>query len=979
MIFDPLDHPRVFALPPGADFTADLANGFLSRINDHPPEFIARTQILVNTRRMQRRLKSLFIDGGARLLPKIGLVTEIEQLLSASNLPKSVSPLRRKLDLMQLLEALLNANSTAPIAPRSAIVDLAESLAALLDEIQGEDVSLATLQNINVAEHAAHWQQSLRFLEIAHTYTQALGQSEVDRETRLRMATLALTEKWAESPPRHPIILAGSTGSRATTALLMDAVSRLPQGALILPGFDFFTPPTIWNTLQSDRHTEEHPQFRYATLLKRLGLVPQNVTKWVDSAIDTPRNRLISLSLRPAPVTDSWRIEGPELGDLIKTTQSLTLIEAPQPRDEAQAIAVAMRQAVEENQTVALVTPDRTLGRRVSAALSRWSIIPDDSSGRPLSLTAPGRLLRQVAALIGAPAPADALIALLKHPLVHSDGENRGQHLLFTREFELFMRDKTHRFADAAAVEQFGKKNVGASDWCSWLTSALQMLETQPGPSLQTALNHHTETTEFLAHGGSAGTGALWDKAAGREILALIDGFRQESSHQGQVPFTDYVRLFETTLSAENTRISDDVRPDVMIWGTLEARVQGADTVILGGLNEGTWPARPSEDPWLSRSMRKQAGMLLPERQIGLAAHDYQQAISARKVILSRAKRDEDSETVPSRWLNRLYNLLSGLEGQGGQTALTQMQARGDRLLAIARQLEAPTSTPDPEERPAPAPSVALRPKTLSVTEIQTLIRDPYAIYAKHILGLRPLNPLCPEPDARHRGIILHKVAETAFKAGSELSKDRLLEIARAEFDRSVSWPTKRTEWLGALNHVADRLIDGEQLRRTNGRIIADEIKGEFMLPESSLLIKGKADRIDRLNDGTLAIFDYKTGAGPTQKQIKLFDRQLLIEAIMAEYGAFEDLAAAPTSLVSHIRLGRSGNDTLIELTDHPDYAPGTALEELVKLLNAYMRQTQGYVSKRMVERENYSGDYDHLARFGEWDLTQSANTVVLP
>ena len=975
-MFDPSKMPRVFALPPGADFPAALVHGVTGRLAGQPPEKLAKTLILVNTRRMQRRLKDLFIDGGARLLPKIGLVSEIDSLFPYAGLPKPVSQLRRKLELMRLITALIEANPTR--APRAAIPDLADSLAALLDEMQGEGIGHDALQNINAGDHASHWQQSLQFLEIARDYTTALNETEADNETRQRLAAQALIDKWSGSPPTHPVIIAGSTGSRATTALLMQAVANLPQGALLLPGFDFGLPGPVWRDLMENRDAEDHPQYRYATLIKRLGISFKDVKSWKEPETSSPRNALISLSLRPAPVTDSWLKEGPDLKDLLAPTQNMSLLEAPSNRDEALAIAIALRLAIDKGQTAALITPDRTLGRRVTAALSRWGIKPDDSSGRPLSLTPPGRLLRQVARLIGSKAPADAMVALLKHPLVQTADDQRGQHLLWTHEFELFLRHKTSRFVDKEAIQDFAKKQPNAVDWCSWLEGVVHGLEANPPETLKPAIAQHITLAELLSNGAGGGTGELWEKAAGREVLAVINAFRKEETTTTPISFAHYARLLESTLASENTRVSDDSRSDIMIWGTLEARVQGADLVVLGGLNENTWPARPGEDPWLNRAMRRQAGMLLPERQIGLAAHDYQQAVAANHVILSRAERNDDGETVPSRWLNRLTNLLNGLPAQNGDQALKAMRKRGKALIEQARRLEAPAKQTSQEPRPAPAPPASIRPKSLSVTEIQTLIRDPYAIYAKHILRLSKLNPLSPDPDARLRGILFHDIAEQAIGQGGELTRSKLLESAEKVLSQ-LNWPILRSEWLGTLAQIADRIIQGELKRRAEGAIIGVEVKGEFQIPESEFSIRGKADRIDRLSDGTLAIHDYKTGSGPSAKQIKLFDRQLPIEAIMAELGGFKDLKASKVSKVSHIRLGRSGKDTEIDFAEKPEYAPDAMLAELCKLLNAYTNPDQGYTAKRMIERQTFEGDYDHLARFGEWDLTQSAKTRRLP
>ena len=652
----------------------------------------------------------------------------------------------------------------------------------------------------------------------------------------------------------------------------------------------------------------------------------------------------------------------------------LGLVEAGQPKEEALAIAVSLRQAVEVGKRAALITPDRTLARRVAVTLDRWGITPDDSAGVPLSLTPPGRFMRQVGELVGRAAPPDQFIALLKHPLCRTGQEDRGPHLLFTRRLEMFLRKNAIARLSDEVLRRFA---VDASDelqnWTNWISDVITGLGTAPDTTLQAAVAHHQGMLEVIASGGSDGSGQLWTTKAGRACFALLETFFEQADFSGKVRFSDYLRLCEAALVGENDRVLDGVRPDVMIWGTLEARVQGADLVVLGGLNEGSWPEPTSPDPWLNRQMRRDLGLLAPEQQIGLAAHDYQQAVAARDVILSRASRTDDGEAVPSRWLNRLTNLLDGLPDQKGPQALVDMRARGNRLVQLARSLDRPTSPVPPEPRPSPSPPPDKRPKRLSVTEIKTLIRDPYAIYARHILHLRPVLPLTPQPDARLKGIVFHRILEAFYDPSVDLSdraaaKDCLFKIANAELAKSVPWHATRLHWMGHLAQIADHLIASEQSRRASARLVGAEIKGTLQIGKHGHSIVGTADRVDRLNAGELVIYDYKTGAVPSPKQVKNFDRQLLIEAVMAEAGAFDGLPAETVQRVVHLHLGRSPKDSDIALAEA--YETVTVSAELTRLLTAYSEESTGYVSRRAMEKVRYDGDYDHLARFGEWDAT---------
>ncbi len=377
---------------------------------------------------------------------------------------------------------------------------------------------------------------------------------------------------------------------------------------------------------------------------------------------------------------------------------------------------------------------------------------------------------------------------------------------------------------------------------------------------------------------------------------------------------TDYAQLFTALLNRGEVREAVQSHPGIMIWGTLEARVQGADLVILGGLNDGTWPQLPAPDPWLNRQMRRDAGLLLPERQIGLSAHDYQQAVGAPRVVLTRSVRDGEAETVPSRWLNRLTNLMGGLPE--GAPALAAMRARGAQWLDLAARLDRVPEVPR-ANRPAPRPPVSARPAELAVTGIVRLIRDPYAIYARHILRLFPLDPLHPMPDARLRGSVLHSIFErfvTERRAESlPEARARLLATADQVMAGEIPWPTARRLWRARLDRAADWFLAAEQAR--DGSPVTLEDKGAVTLP-GGFTLTARPDRIDVMQDGRLHIIDYKTGAPPTKKAQAQFEKQLLLEATMAAYDGFKAVKGRDCARITYIGLGASpeGRDD----RDHP-------------------------------------------------------------
>ena len=960
---------RVFGTYSGQAFPETLLEGLTNRLQGAAPEQWARVEVYVNTQRMHRRLAELFLQGPARLMPKFHLVTDLAHDPLLTDLPMPVPTLKRRLEIAQLVRKLIQR--VEGLAPASAVFDLANSLADLMDEMQGEGIAPDVIEGLDISDFSGHWERALQFITIVQRYFE--GGEAPDKEARQRASVLALTQRWQESPPDHPILVAGSTGSRGTTFHLMKAVAGLPQGAVILPGFDFDMPRRVWAQLSDPKTSEDHPQFRFSRLLGALDLTSEQVIPWIESAPKAAaRNRLVSLALRPAPVTFHWRQEGPYLTELDQATQDITWLEAPNQRVEAKAIALRLRQAAELGQTAAVISPDRNLTRRIATALAAWNITPDDSAGIPLSLTAPGRFLLHVLDLAQPQLTSETLLVLLKHPLAHS-GADRGQHLRNTRELELYLRRDGPAFLTAQTLLQWAETKDHYRPWVDWINAKVFDRWPQGPQPLENWIAHHRTLAEGLSAGLVGDSGQLWEQAPGRDTKTAIENLTKYAPAAGDVELTDYSAILRGVLNAGQTRNQNHVHSNILIWGTLEARVQSADLVILAGLNDGTWPEPPAPDPWLNRSLRLQAGLLLPERRIGLSAHDFQQAVGAKAVWLTRSIRSDDAETVPSRWLNRIENLLNGLEKPGDASWMDRMRARGNEWLGKVEALEAPQVTP-PSIRPSVAPPVACRPESLPVTDIKHLIRDPYAIYAKRILDLKRLDSLTKSPDAPLRGTVIHDLLEAFLQTGpwtnAEAAKATLLALAEERLQATVPWPAARRMWLARVVRFSEWFVTQEIVRQAQIVSTKTEIKGEIDLPELNFTLRGTADRIDLLNDGTAHIYDYKTGKPPTRAQQLHFDKQLLLEVEILRRGGFPGLGSLKVTGATYIGLDNAPTELPAPIDEADVWS------DFSKLIRAYQSAEQGYAARRAMLKAEESSDYDHLARYGEWSTNQRATII---
>lgn len=961
--------------PVGVDFSTSFAAGLRRRLSGQPPEAMARITLLVNTTRMARRIEAALVATGATLLPRIRTVTDLAPLLPPGEAAAAeIDPLALRLKLTRLVATLLDA---APCqAPASAAFDLASGLATLLAEMQEEGMEPDALTRVETGDLSEHWARTLQFLTIATDWMAADGTLTPAGAQALTLDRL-LTH-WETAPPRDPIIIAGSTASRAPTRALIRAALTLPEGAVVLPGVDDDMPGPAWAGLTEGDGPgqQDHPQYRHAALLRDLGLARDDVPQWGTATPAVPaRNALLSLALRPAPATDAWREEGPGLADIDVATAGITHLCAPSPGAEAAAIATGLRAALAEGRSAALITPDRTLSREVAAHLDRWGIVPDDSAGKPLNQSAPGRLLLLIAEMRARAVEAEPLVILLKHPLTASGGD-RSRHLKHARRLEIdLLRGKPCPFPTRDDIAD----DPEAEDWTGWLRDLLDALPAEPATApLAVHVAGHLALVERVARGTGPDTGALWSDPAGRAARQVLDALSRAAPARGdaEIGTRDYARILAALLQAEEVRDPYSPHPDVMIWGALEARVRTADLVVLGGLNDDVWPGQPPPDPWLNRAMRAGAGLRLPDRSVGLSAHDFQLAAAGGEIWLSRAVRTAEAETVPSRWLNRLENLLGGI-GEAGEAALTAMRARGQVWLDRAARLDRPEERrPDPAPRPAPILPDGVVLEELWVTGVETLIRDPYALYARQFLNLRSLPPLRQGPDARVRGSAMHAAMERFARATPDTLPGDAPALLRAAletaFEESAPWPGPRRLWLGKFERVIDAFLDAETQRRALGRPAFLEAKGRLAFADPPFTLRARADRID--DRGTsVAIYDYKTGLPPNAKQQRYFAKQLILEALLATEGAFEGLPPRPVDEAMYLRIGSQYDARQAE-----DFGPDLMLEtrdHLLDLIRAY-RDGKPFIARLAPDMIEFSSDYDQLSRFGEWDDTTPATPL---
>jgi ATP-dependent helicase/nuclease subunit B len=962
---------NVFSIPAGIPFARALTGGLIERTDD-----LQDALIFVPTRRAVRALRDAFAGamGGAALLPDIRALgdsweEDFDPSTDGIGEKPAIAPLRRRLLLATLVERWERARGhTAPFVQA---VAHAGELAQFLDEAVTQGADLSNLDAIAEDRFAAHWQEVLKFLRIVSEQWPRLLEEEnaveaaAERNARLR----ALAKRLTDAPPSGPVIAAGSTGSIPATADLLKAIAHLPNGAVVLPGLDTDLDAASWDALEP-----AHAQFGLRQLLNHIGIAREDVAPWPhlpqSYAGRVARVRFLAEALRPPPTTDAWRdLVDRESGAFSEALENFSRLEAANPREEAAAIACALREALETpGRSAALVTPDRGLARRVAAELSRWDIAIDDSAGQKLSATPQGAFLCLLAHAVAedfAPVP---LLALLKHPLA-AGGRARGSFRRRVRALEIAGLRGLRPAPGLAGIAVRLEKDEALKQWFAGLSSILTPLAEAMAATdapLGDIVRAHVAAAEALAASDEAkGADILWRDAAGESAAHLIEELLRDSAGITLSKGSWYAEAFRALADERAVRPPQDRHPRLAILGPLEARLLHFDLIILGGLNEGAWPAEASTDPWLSRPMREKLGLEPPERRTGLAAHDVATLAANESVLLTRSLKDAGAPTVPSRWLLRVTQLAKGL---GLENALS---ARDD-LIGWARGLDRKA----PEKRtprPAPRPPVAARPPSLSITEIETWLRDPYAIYARHILGLKPLDPLDQEPGPRERGIAIHRALENFLK--TEPAADALAELLRQgdeAFAAAGATPAILALWRPRFERAARWFLGLERERKREILRSHVEVKGDYAVTPGFTL-KGRADRIDIFEDGSAAILDYKTGRVPSDTQIDtLLAPQLPLEAAMLMNGAFGEVRASSVRTLIHIRL--TGGEREGELRSTKFDVNAKAMEALARLaaqVARYANQAQPYLSRAVPERMGDTGDYDHLARVAEWTLAE--------
>ncbi|MDB2414414.1 double-strand break repair protein AddB [Rickettsiales bacterium] len=955
-------------------FLKSLVQGILARYGDNLLD-LSSIKILLPNRRSCRALRDRFLvetNGKPLLLPSmhpIGDLGEDEFLTNISlgkeiaDMPPIMPVTQRRLILARLIKEWHGNEHINTIQA----TNLAVELSLLLDEIQIEQLPLEGLVNIVPDDLANHWQITLEFLKILiDKWPEVLQKEQKNDPITHRNNILSMQAKyWQESPPDYPVIIAGSTGSTPATRQLIKAVASMKQGSVILPGIDENIDEKSWEYI-----TPTHPQYILKQLLGHLKIERKNIRPWHDKTCRTSnREELFSEIMRPAETSDDWQyIEN--IPEYKSAMQNIELIEAASSQEEAAIIALNLRYALQEKgKTASLVTPDRALARRVISIMKRWNVNLDDSAGTPLSQTPPAIFMLLVAQMIESRFSPVSLLNCLKHPLAAA-GESPVSCRKKIRNLEkAHLRGMRNESGLEYLINKSDKK---ISLWLKNLlniTKPFTELLKQKQVSLRELVKIHIEVAENLAKTDlNTGSERLWSKDEGIELKAFFDQLYESSASFGHIDPSEYGGVLSALMAGSIFRPKYGSHPRISILSPLEARLQNFDLIILGGLNEQIWPQSISADPWMNQSMRSEYGLKLNDQRIGQSAHDFVQMFNTKNVILTRCLKSQGSQTIPSRWLQRIQIILKSINSQ---QALNSKHPWNIWAKSFIEPEYIKNISP-----PCPKPELKYRPKKLSVTQIEKLIRDPYSVYANKILKLKPLDLLDQDPGPAEFGNFIHNALENFVKKYDDIADNQyesfLLQCGQQAFEDDNLNIALKSIWWPRFENITKWFVENEKSRRSeiNFRILAEEW-GEYKFETTygNFTLVAKADRIESTKDG-ISIIDYKTGTVPKEKDVKLgLSPQIILEGLIVQAGGFAlkgiikeagfwKLSGAGKTPVDISKYDGEKLQLIIENAQ-------TGLKNLIEYFNNENTPYYSCPSSEIAPRYN---DYAHLARIKEWE-----------
>lgn len=882
-------------IPGNEDFLLNFANGMLSKFGHLGPE-IGKVTIILPTKRSCRKLAQTFFhisEKKACFLPRIYPLQDIElsylleQVFSCNiteDQPNLLEHLRKKIAPemleMSILQGLCGANG------------LANHLYSLFYEIQKHQLG-------NIIEKIQHhYSDHLdQIIELLKFIIEALPQKLhklglIDKASYVNEISMILAITWEKYPPKYPVIIAGIDGETASDRALLKVVNEMRNGYVVLHNIDKSLPNAEWQEI-----SHEHPQYQLKSLIDLCRVGREEIYSW---------HNIVNVKHNDIFFSKSFSRNFSNCAP----PQDLTIIETETPQQELQFITqLCVDKLICGNESVLIVTQNELLIEKLTYMLLAHNVIPDCSIGNSALKCDEMIFLQLIMRTIFEHFSPISLLALLKHDLCKIAQKE------VVQQFEISHLRGINSYKNlqeliAATDEEIKQILQLILEHSRKLEEIMSQKTTDFGDILST----HLELAERLS------ANSLWQHERGVELRELLLELSRNAHHIGKIAPISYLAIMRDMLSKAKFRTSKTYNPRLIIITPKESQLLCADNVILADLNENSWPQKSSSNIFLNDILMQSLGFENSEIETGRNAAKFYNLLHNKNIYLTRSKTSKNIITTSSRWLLRIKLLLQKI-AYHEQPALNL----SPEILDI---IELPLTSP--------TPPVEFRLKSLSVTQVEKLIRNPYDIYASKILRLYELEPINKDPENLDYGNLIHEAIHhftLHYKPPTEPYKffmDFILQKGRDLFYK----PAIRNVWLPKIEKIARWFIEYHLDNMSCKLLPETELQAKF----GDFTLKARLDRMEVREGNCVTILDYKTGKLPGKKDIAdLVSIQLPLEALLAQKNGY-----IVTKLL-YLQLNSQLDEPVLHELPEPTLLITKAEAKLLELIEFYKTQEHGY------------------------------------
>ncbi len=976
-------------------FCYSFIDAFCKKIleyNKNTPENLYNYLILVPNKRIIRNLQTAFLknsNASALILPKMISLADLDYIISNNHLVFStlsknefsdiLKPVISKRERSFILSKLIKKMGQSLSFNQS--IAMADNLGLLIDRSYMENVNFQDLDKIVDTNLAIHWQEILKFLTIAtQVWPQILAEKKsIDATHQQKLIYQIQNKIWQLTPPPNHVIALNIIGFNNDIINLLSTIDSLPKSDIYFHGIDY-------NLCDNDFKNLEytHPQKIFSYMFNKLKIKRENISNLL---LNDTQDNIIHR------IFDKLVYKNANVEDIKNFANKFSIINTKNEEEEARTIALTLRETLEcEGKTAGLITNNKHLIERVTSELEKWNIEIDDYLGQSLINSLAGKFFLVVGNILKNNFEPEDFLALLKHPFCNM-GISRTEILNYAQNLDFYLfrsliRDKTidgykNELKNMEFLHQDTKNKLISflrhiEIQYPEIISTIKSIKQSKQIDFQTTLISHIRIAESLSKEKFNNPSELWKEQEGKELSILLSNLLLETKQIGLVSIHEYMEIIKKSILDVNIRSIYNKHPRLYIYGDMQNNLIHHDIMILANLNEGSMPFLPSSNLWMNAHIMNQLGFIKDESQIGLKTNIFAQIIGAKEVILTRSEKEQGKLTTPSRWLLQLQTFLNYYSNQN-----LDLNSK-NYIYNIQAEMYTPSYfKPLLTNNIFYNPPLEYRPKKISATQLESLIKNPYIFFIERILKIRPLDKINPVPNKKDYGNSLHKVFEIffanldSFKAFPSYQQYlEIIKITEEQFQPFLKVATFKLFKMPIIKKGIKSLLDTEKLETIKKSHI--EISGQINLSIGNNIINlnGKADRIDVLEDNSISIIDYKT---TSSTKIENYWKQLLILSLIFQQGGFfsdnltefepQDIKTNyiffPNKIEDNLQKKDNGIENIL------NYLP-TFLQEIEAVLKKYYIDNISY--KFNLKDKKVYEEHKHFIRFDEWNNNLSLN-----